>query len=146
MNWSGLPNRIEAKIVPEPNSGCWLWVGNVCNKGYGCVNYKKRAYRVHRLAYEFLCEPVPAGLQLDHLCRVRCCVNPDHLEPVTLLENVRRGNSGKFQRSKLHCPQGHPYNNENTALTIRPDGSYSRYCKTCKMFKIRARRAAGADV
>ena len=84
----------------------------------------------HRVAYELQVGPIPVGLQLDHLCRVRSCVNPAHLEPVTSAENTRRG----LRAMKTHCPQGHPYAGEN--LLIRPTGQ--RRCRTCHLAGKRA--------
>ena len=108
-------NRIEKffnSFLPEPNSGCWLWMERVDVSGYGIV-FNGRGlspvnFKAHRFAYELLRGPIPAGLQLDHLCRVRCCVNPAHLEPVTLQENLRRGTV-----LITHCPAGHAYDSDN---------------------------------
>jgi HNH endonuclease len=83
--------RIEEKILPEPNSGCWLWSGCVGSHGYAQIAVKHGTTVVHKILYEQKFGPVPKGLELDHLCRVRCCVNPDHLETVTRRENIRRG-------------------------------------------------------
>lgn len=90
----------------------------------------------HRFAYEDIVGPILEGLTIDHLCRVRHCVNPAHLEPVTHLENVRRGNGGLNQLAKTHCPKGHPYDEENTyRLPSRPSG---RYCRACRRERNRA--------
>lgn len=71
---------------------CWYWTKGVQGGGYGEFHWPSRRTRiVHRIAYELLVGPIPKGLVLDHLCRTRRCVNPDHLEPVTIAENVRRG-------------------------------------------------------
>lgn len=85
-------NLYSDKILPEPNSGCWFWVGGLSGRGYGVI-YRKRGrnVRAHRVAVEMTKGPIPDGMVLDHLCRVHCCVNPDHLEAVTQGENVRRG-------------------------------------------------------
>lgn len=88
-------------------TGCWLWSGSSHSSGYGQFSVAAHPERAHRHAYETLVGPVPDGLELDHLCRVRCCVNPAHLEPVTHAENLRRGESGMAKRT--HCPKGHPY-------------------------------------
>src|SRR2546421_6548023 len=98
--------RIAELSIPEPNSGCHLWIGHEnAPGGYGRLSYRGRLYLAHRLSYESAIGPVPAGLQLDHLCRVRCCVNPAHLEPVTGRENVLRGISPAARAAKAtHCP------------------------------------------
>src|SRR5437762_12127596 len=96
-----------ANVEPEPNSGCWIWVGlfaNGRNQGYG------RVYRTyaHRAIFKLLRGPIGPGLTLDHLCRMRWCVNPDHLAPVTNKENILRGMGfGAINARKTHCPRGH---------------------------------------
>lgn len=109
---------------------CWTHEGKRNTKGYG-VDTAKRALGesilVHRRVYEALVGPIPAGLELDHLCRVRSCYNPSHLEPVTHAENMRR--SKAFLTVKTHCPQGHPYDEENTYS--RPGDREGRMCKAC---------------
>lgn len=81
---------ILGKARETPGSGCWIWTGSKGEDGYGSVRYRRRVWRAHRAAYTILVGPIPAGLELDHLCRVRACVNPAHLEPVTGEENIRR--------------------------------------------------------
>ena len=83
--------RFEAKWTPEPNTGCWLWTGATDRKGYGQFRSKGAHVKAHRWSYERLVGPIPEGLQIDHLCRVPGCVNPEHLEPVTHRENQVRG-------------------------------------------------------
>ncbi len=124
--------RVESLYMPEPNSGCWLWIGSVlARRGYGRIGVRGKEYLAHRLVYEMLVGPVPEGLELDHKCRVTCCVNPDHLEPVTHLENVRRGESGLVHRqrylARTHCPHGHPWTPENTIRNARGH----RHCREC---------------
>jgi hypothetical protein len=129
MRRETLPERIEKYSIPEPNSGCILWIGVTNYSGYGVINVARKQYRAHRLIYELMRGPVPDGLVLDHLCRVRCCVNPDHLEPVTQLVNVRRG-------AKLvkFCKSGHEFTPENTLVRTRGDGTQTlrRTCLACK--------------
>ena len=103
--------------MTEPNSGCWLWMGGLNNAGYGRMTIgKNKSVRAHRHAYIARFGPVPKGLELDHKCRNRACVNPDHLEAVTHAENIRRGESGKYQTLRTHCPKGHSYDETNTVV------------------------------
>ncbi len=125
------------KRVSIQTSGCWLWQGNINGWGYGRITAgsratgDKRAALVHRCAYEWLVGPIPYALCIDHLCRTRHCVNPLHMEPVTLAENVRRGTAGEVNRARMknisQCPAGHAYNEKNTG--VRPNGD--RYCREC---------------
>lgn len=84
--------RLWARVDKNPDgSGCWIWTGALTTNGYGQVRWGDRTLRAYRLVYELLVGPIPDGLQLDHLCRNRRCVNPAHLEPVTQWENWARG-------------------------------------------------------
>lgn len=124
--------RFWDKVMPEPNSGCWLWTGALYFNGYGAFGIEgRKVRRAHRLAYEALRGPIPEGLHLDHKCRVRCCVNPDHLEPVTQAENNRRSAAVAGNSKKTNCPRGHPYSPENTDV-LR---SGSRACLACRRLR-----------
>jgi HNH endonuclease len=129
MTWSGLPESIEQHIMPEPNSGCWIWLGGLrdTKEEYGGAAWGGRIWRVHRLVFTLLRKKVPAKLDIDHVCRNRICCNPDHLEPVTRGENVRRG-QGVVPKNlaKTYCPQGHEYTLENTYVWAN-----QRFCRTC---------------
>lgn len=94
---------------------CWNWLGSKYQNGYGKVG--KAGYMVHRIAYELTKGTVPADMCLDHLCRNRSCINPDHLEVVTLVENVMRGEShNAVNARKTHCKNGHEFTQANTYI------------------------------
>ena len=114
---------LEDYIEKEPNSGCWLWTAHVDRLGYGHVTRGGQNQRVHRVMYELAKGPIPEGLTIDHLCRVRSCVNPEHMEPVTQRVNVLRGeaNAAKNAR-KTHCQNGHEFE-------VMENGW--RYCRSC---------------
>lgn len=146
-----LPQKTPAEIrfrrhfksgpVPgyAPHLGrCWLWTAAMNPEGYGVFSECGAA---HRFSYELYVGPVPEGLHIDHLCRVRNCVNPDHLEPVTPAENARRSSicPSTINSAKTHCPQGHEYTPENT---YRKPGSGYRECRECNRRNQRARREA----
>lgn len=94
-----IADRIDAWSIPVTETGCILWLGTVDPKGYGRIHAGRSGRLAHVVAYEDAIGPVPDGLVLDHKCRVRCCVNPLHLEPITQGVNVRRGNAGGDRRS-----------------------------------------------
>lgn len=101
---------------------CWLWTGGKNTSGYGQCSVGRGTQVAHRIVYEALVGPIPNGLTLDHLCRVRHCVNPAHMEPVTKGENTRRGKA-----AKTHCNRGHPLSGDNLVPLI----SGYRACKEC---------------
>lgn len=88
---SDLPRTLPRKIKVNDETGCWEWLGTMYPTGYGAIRFADRLWRAHRLIYTLLVEPIPTGLVLDHLCRVKHCVNPSHLDAVPQYENVRRG-------------------------------------------------------
>jgi hypothetical protein len=107
---------------------CWLWTAALDRHGYAEIKVGKRHHLAHRVAYELFVGAIPDDLVIDHKCRVRHCLNPEHLEPVTNRENILRGvGPAAKNAAKTHCPQGHPYDEANTI--IRPHGS--RRCRAC---------------
>lgn len=130
-----IAERMDARTCYEPNTGCWLWLGARTNKGYGSIGVGgSRTRLVHVVTYELERGPVPGGLQLDHLCRVRHCRSPYHLQPVTGRVNCLRGISFAAQNAaKTACPIGHPYSGNN--LLAEGNG---RRCRTCRRAKQRA--------
>lgn len=126
-----IPNaRFMAQIV-EQDDGCWLWMGPRQRKNgvqYGCTRYAGRNEAAHRVAWRLFRGPIPAGLQIDHLCRVTRCVNPLHLEPVTQRENILRGvGLAAVNARKTECIRGHQFTPENTIVHC----GGKRACRTC---------------
>lgn len=148
--------RFWNKVDKNGPGGCWLWTASLDGRGYGQfaldrIEGKKRNVRAHRFSYEQIVGPVPQGFELDHLCRVRHCVRPDHLDAVPHIVNVHRGAGtgaalwdgsppagALANAAKTHCPQGHPYSIENTYLS---NGGRFRKCRTCVLDRMRVVKA-----
>lgn len=130
------------RVSPCPVSGCWFWMAAVDSNGYGTAWVRGKCRSAHAVVRELFRGPPPPGLHHDHLCRVPCCVNPDHLDMVTRAENCRRGNTGDYlgniNSAKTICPQGHPYAGANLYVHVR-DGKQSRTCKECNRISALAR-------
>lgn len=124
--------RMNERYVPDPNSGCWLWTSYCSSGGYATIYINNKIYQAHRISYELHKGEIPNGLEIDHLCRVRCCVNPNHLEAVTRSINIKRGlapiKSKERGLAKTHCKNGHPFIPEN--IYLRPDKT--RSCRICR--------------
>lgn len=125
--------RVDRSTAPD---GCWVWLGSVNNSGYGSIRIKPKPAGptlVHCYAYELLVGPIPDGFEIDHQCNNTRCVNPDHLQLATHPDNCKRGDLGlvwaAHQRSKTHCPQGHPYDLLNTYY----DKNGGRQCRICRL-------------
>ncbi len=112
---------------------CWLYAGYKDPQGYGRIFYTKNGkthYEYsHRVSYETFKKPIKDPLVIDHLCKVRHCMNPDHLEPVTVRINTLRGDGVLINKNKTHCQKGHEYSPDNTRLSKQG----WRVCRTCEM-------------
>lgn len=130
-----LPGSMLDKVLLDDN-GCWLWTASKDRGGYGRVRIAGRLLKAHRAAYEQLIGPIPEGMTIDHLCRVRACVNPHHVEVVTRGENVLRGNGFSGTHARMtHCVRGHPLSGDNLYVTKQGQ----RHCRTCHCLRQRAR-------
>jgi hypothetical protein len=116
--------RFEPKV--NFTDDCWVWTASRDKNGYGRFGYEGTTRFAHRVAYELLVEPIPPGLVIDHLCRNKSCVNPDHLETVPWGENIRRGDLWMYKVT--HCPQGHPLDGKAKGRA----GRSRRYCRVCQ--------------
>lgn len=140
-----LAERLWSRVDKGDGTGCWNFTGGKIGGGYGFIQHytdEGTTYRsvAHRVAYELLVGPIPPGLQLDHLCRNRACVRPDHLEPVTCRENLLRGETSAARNAaKTRCQNGHEFTAENTY--VNPSGG-TRTCRTCNLAWQAARREA----
>ncbi len=123
-----IAERFWEKVAPADADHCWLWTASLNTSGYGQFMLNGRPQRAHRIAYELLRAEIPDGLQIDHLCRVRRCVNPWHLDPVPNAVNAERARPYRAVRQlKQHCPSGHAYSPENTYSDPRGH----RRCREC---------------
>jgi|KBSMisStandDraft_5_1062788.scaffolds.fasta_scaffold1033303_2 hypothetical protein len=135
--------RFEEKYIAEPNTGCWLWIAGLTHQGYGKFRWNGDNDRqAHRYSYIQHREPIPPGLVPDHLCRVRSCVNPWHLELVTDRENILRGvGPPALNARKSMCQMGHPLEGENLRLL-----GNRRRCRICCRVKNRERYWANPEL
>jgi HNH endonuclease len=126
--------RFNNNWIPVTESGCWLWIGGCIRNGYGAFYVAKKQILAHRYSYLVRHGSIPQGLQLDHLCRVPSCVNPDHLEIVTSRVNTLRGLSPSAMNArKTHCQNGHLFTDANTYYAR----DKSRRCRECTLQWIR---------
>lgn len=127
-----IAERFWSHVDVRGDDECWLWTATTTPSGYGQFFVSPGPPRIrvpaHRMAYELVVGPIPEGLQLDHLCRVRHCTNPTHLEPVTGIENILRGFSpAAIQARQTHCKRGHEFTPQNTHVT----NEGFRRCRSC---------------
>lgn len=141
-----LPDRFWSKCIPEPMSGCWLWLGHYSSSGYGRFRFRGKDGPSHRATYVTARGAIPKGLEIDHLCRQKACCNPAHLEAVTRSVNTLRGDAGRARGAVNHylkrrtaCKRGHEYTAETTKMTER----HGRICLICtREVRTRARQKA----
>lgn len=137
------PERFWEKVLKTES--CWHWRGSKTRKGYGnFFGPDRKVVRAHRYSYELAKGPIPEGLELDHLCRNRACVRPDHLDPVTHVENVRRGESvgPKPDRYLSSCKYGHVFDDANTYIHPRTGRRWCRACRVRRVSACKKRRRA----
>jgi hypothetical protein len=138
---SATRERLFAKLIVDPDTGCLIWTGAWAGPGYGQIMINRRQQYVHRVMYELFAGPIPDGLVIDHLCRNRRCAAPAHLEPVTQRENILRGEGLAAQQvRRTQCPYGHPYDEANTyrfGVGLRKRG-----CRACTRRRQRERASA----
>ena len=128
--------RFYSKVaLPASADGCWRWTGAMSNNGYGNFWDGVRLDKAHRVSYLLLVGPIPVGMDIDHLCRNRGCVRPDHLEVVTRQTNLLRGMRKSGYTS---CKKGHPYNAVNTRW-YAGKGYLTRICRECERLNHLAR-------
>lgn len=137
--------KIRREHVPGATAPgeCWVWTGHCDQNGYGRITVNGRNCFTHRVVYEMLVGPVPEGLESDHLCRVRNCCRPAHLEPVTHHVNVLRGEKA----TRTRCIYDHPLSGDNLYIRVRKNGARERTCRACqgrRAAKRAARLAAAA--
>jgi hypothetical protein len=127
-----LPDRLRSRIAVDER-GCWVWTRGKTGSGYAAIKWDRRQTLVHRLVFSLITgQEIPKGQQLDHLCRVRHCVNPAHLEVVSGRVNNLRGESPAARNArKVECIRGHRFTSESTYITPRGE----RACRPCNALR-----------
>jgi hypothetical protein len=138
-----IPLHTRYEVMPN---GCWRWTSTTSQEGYGIFQVggrKGKVFKAHRYFYEFFKSArIPDGMTIDHLCRNKACVNPQHLEVVTSGENSRRAGPYTVNANKTKCKHGHPLSGDN----LRIDAAGKRVCITCKSIKSRASYLRRRDI
>jgi hypothetical protein len=140
---STLSDRFWSKV--DKSGDCWLWTGGQNRNGYGLISFDGRHEVAHRTAWRLSGRILDPSLTLDHLCRVRTCVRPDHLQQVSMRENLMRGNNFAAEYAKRDsCSRGHPYTEANTRYRVR--GKYvCRECRQCDLIRWRKALSRESD-
>ena len=138
LSWPGYTRALVMDISRffshvEKTTTCWIWKGCIGTTGYGCCDKKYGDYYAHRASYKIAKGNIPYKLQIDHLCKNKKCVNPEHLEAVTQRENIRRGESiSTINARRTSCDYGHQFTEQNTFFRPSWNGVWYRSCKKCK--------------
>lgn len=141
---ASVADRLEAWSMPEPNSGCTIWIGTISRCGYARLIVRGKTKLAHRLAYEEFVGPIPDGLVIDHICRNRACINVRHMEVVTQKENILRGTAPAASNvAKSSCVHGHPFDTTNTRYYVE-NGHTRRQCVACVRERDLARTQSGS--
>lgn len=121
--------RFHSKYIPVTESGCWIWTDHLCRGDYAQFYINGALQMSHRVSYEIHIGPIPRNMEIDHICRVRCCVNPEHLRPLPHKDNVLCGSGLTAKHAlKTHCINGHPFSGDN--LQFKPNRN-ERVCRQC---------------
>lgn len=136
----GMPLLERLNYYTSNTGDCWTWAGGLNKDGYGRIQVGQSSAFAHRVSYELRVEAIPEDLVIDHLCRVRRCVNPSHMELVQRAENTMRGyGTGAKNARKTHCIRGHELTQDNIYVYLAASGNPSRTCKACTRIRNKKR-------